>query len=118
MANKLTEVISVVAGGVDTWTPMAQAKEFVVVATAAGASPAANITIQLRKATAVGGTNATNHGTAVTASGAAKAQLFAADLGEFSAGVPFTHVSAVITDDVSPDQAHAVGFLHGLDHTP
>lgn len=107
--NKLGEVIR---GKPSTeWAKLDNYQQYTCVADAGTASPLDSVTVQLRKATAAGGTNATNHGTAVTGFGFANASLRAEDLGEFSAGVPYTHVSAVVTDAASPNTVTSFGIL-------
>lgn len=96
-----------------SWVSMADYREYTAFAVAGDVSPRNGLTIQLRKATSSGGANAANHGSAVTADDRASATLLAEDLGEFSAGVPYTHVSATITDEDSPNTLTALAFRSG-----
>lgn len=93
-----------------SWVSMAAHREYTVFGVAGDVSPRNGVTIQLRKATSAGGANATNHGSAVTADDRVSATLLADELGEFSAGVPFTHVAAVVTDQDSPNTYTAMAF--------
>lgn len=101
-------------GNPATWVKMDQAREYCVVARAGTASPADDVTIQLRKATSSGGAGAVNHGAAVTAAGFAAASALAQDLGVDGSNVQYTHVSAVVSDETSPNAYSAVAFLMHL----
>jgi len=106
--NKLGEVIR---GNPSTeWVALSNYQQYTCVADAGTASPTDQVTVQLRKATSSGGANAANHGTAVTGYGFANASLRAEDLGEFSSGVPYTHVCAVVTDAASPNTVTSYGI--------
>ena len=85
------------------WVPMETYRQVVGVGLAPVTSPATEVTVQLRKATSSAGADAANLGSAVAADDQAVAQAYASELGETAGGVPFTHVSAVITSDASPD---------------
>lgn len=95
---------------VTTWVSLADYREYTVFAAAGAASPLDDVTIQLRKATSSAGANATDHGAAVTNNAQASATLLAEDIGEFSAGVPFTHVSATVTDEASPNVVQSLAL--------
>jgi len=111
--NKLSELA--VATPVGNWVSMENYKQVSAVGVVLDADSAEAVTVQLRKATDASGTNAANFGTAVVVtSGATDTDItaihseWAQALGSFSAGVPFTHVSASITTDASPETAFGV----------
>lgn len=101
--NKLSEKI--VGVPVTTWVSLKNYQQYTAVARAGDVSPRNGVTIQLRKATDASGTGATNHGDPVTADNHAEASLFAADLGDY------THVSATVTDEDSPNTVTSFGIL-------
>lgn len=107
--NKFTEVAAFYP--VSTWVPLANYQQYSAFARAGTASPTDSVTVQLRKATNAGGSNAANQGAAVTGHPHAETSVRAEDLGNFSAGVPFTHVSAVVTDAASPNTVVSAGIL-------
>jgi hypothetical protein len=84
------------------WVPMANYRQVIAECRVAVASPETDVTVQLRKATDDQGSDADDLGAAVTTGTQAIAHAFASDLGKTSGGVPFTHVSAVITGAGSP----------------
>lgn len=100
-------------GNPTTWVELSKYREYVALARSGTASPTDDVTIQLRKATSSGGANAANHGSAVTGAGFAATSVRDDELGDFAAGVPFTHVSAVITDEASPNTVNSVCYLTG-----
>lgn len=116
-AKKLQDE-NVVAGAVTAWVPMTDHREYSVIAYAGDVSPRNGVTIQIRKATSAGGANATNAGSAVTKDDTCVASAFAADLGEFAPGVPYTHFSAVVTDDDSPNSFTAMAVRRGARFNP
>jgi len=97
---KLHERLAFSAPG--AWVSMADYRQVVAYGAVADTSPDTDVTVQLRKATAASGSNATNFGTAVTGPTQAVAQGYASELGATAGGVPFTHVSATITGAGSP----------------
>ncbi len=107
--NKLGEVTTYYPVG--TWVPLTNYQQYTAFARAGTASPLDDVTVQLRKATSAGGAGATNHGSAVTAKVAANASLRAEDLGTDGSGVPYTHVSAVIADEASPNTVTSAAIL-------
>lgn len=105
--NKLTEVIAVSPAA--SWVAMDHYRQFTGIGTLTAADSGEGISVQLRKATSAAGANAGDHGTAVTAAStvtdtdlSAVVSAYAADLGEFSAGVPYTHVTCTVTRTGSP----------------
>jgi hypothetical protein len=84
------------------WVPMDAYRQVIAVGTIPAVSPPGDVTVQLRKALDAGGTGPANLGTAVTAPTQAVAQAYASELGATEGGVPYTHVSAVITGPGSP----------------
>lgn len=105
--HKLSEVITVSVAG--TWVAMDLWRQFTGVGALAAADDGEGISVQLRKATSAAGANAGDHGTAVTAAStvtdtdlSAVVSAYACDLGEFSAGVPYTHVTCTVTRTGSP----------------
>lgn len=111
-AKKLADESALISAAT-SWVAMASHREYSVMALAGDVSPRNGVTIQLRKATDGSGTNATNVGSAVTADDQAIASAFAADLGEFSAGVPYTHFSATVTDQDSPNTVVSLAIRRG-----
>lgn len=107
--NKFSEVAC--GAPVTTWLPLANYQQYTAFARAGDTSPLDSVTIQLRKATDGSGTNAANHGSAVTAAPTAAASVRAEDLGDFADGVPFTHVSATVTDEDSPNSVTSYGIV-------
>lgn len=98
----------------DEWVPMDLHRQVVATAIIAATSPPGQVTVQLRKATDANGTNAANLGTAVTAEDQATAQAYASDLGVHAgSGLPFTHVSAVVTPPGSPPVDVAAVVIRG-----
>ncbi|GIK49598.1 MAG: hypothetical protein BroJett013_22950 [Alphaproteobacteria bacterium] len=93
-----------------SWVSMAAYREYTVFGVAGDVSPRNGVTIQLRKATSAGGANATNHGSPVTADDRVSATLLADELGQNGSGVQYTHVSAVVTDEDSPNTFTALAF--------
>ena len=89
------------------WVPIAQFDQVSAVGQAPVTSPETSVSVQLRKATSAAGAGADDLGAAVVADGQAVAHAYASDLGETSGGVPFTHISAVITSG-SPETANGV----------
>jgi hypothetical protein len=98
------------------WVPVANYREIVAIGCMDDADLAGEegVTVQLRKATDGSGTNPANHGSAVTvlATGAnddivAVAHAYSNALGATGGGVPYTHVSAVITAIGSPAATEA-----------
>ena len=103
MTAKLAEIANVVAPAA-VWVSVDLARQITGFALSTDrTSPANVVTVQLRKATSAAGANAANLGTAVAGALTAQYTMLDEDLGEFSAGVPFTHVQAVVTDTDSPN---------------
>lgn len=102
-------------GNPATWVSLAKYREYVATARAGTVSPLDDVTIQLRKATNSSGANATNHGSAVTAAGFAATSVRDDELGNYNSdpSTPFTHVSATISDEASPNTVHSVCYLTG-----
>lgn len=100
-------------GNPATWVSLAKYREYVVMVRAGAASPADDVSIQLRKATSAGGANAANHGSLVTAAGFACTSVRDDELGDFAAGTPYTHVSATLSDETSPNALAAIAYLQG-----
>lgn len=100
------------------WLSVANAREYAVAVLAGDVSPRNGVTIQFRKAINSGGSGATNHGSAVTADDRLIASILAADLGADGSGNPYTHVSATVTDEDSPNTFTALAFLASLKETP
>lgn len=98
---------------VSSWVSMADYREYTAFAVAGDVSPRNGVTIQLRKATDASGTGAANHGSAVTADDRCSATLLAEDLGQTGGGVQYTHVSATVTDQDSPNTYTALAFRSG-----
>lgn len=94
------------------WVPMAEFDQVCAVGQAPATSPETSVSVQLRKATSAAGAAADNLGSAVVADSQAVAHAYASDLGETGGGVPFTHVSAVITSG-SPETANGVVIRGG-----
>lgn len=92
------------------WVSMADYAQYLVAVRAGDVSPLNGVTIQFRKATSAGGAGATNHGSAVTADDRAQASLRASELGQDGSGVQYTHVSATVTDQDSPNTFTALAF--------
>lgn len=101
------------------WSPMAGMKAVTVAVRALLASSPANaLTVQLRKATSNAGANATNLGSAVTAQDyAVLITALEDELGDLN-GVAYTHVSATITDEASPNAYAAVMLFEPKKNTP
>jgi len=97
----------------DQWVSMQNYDQVAAVAIAPDASPETEVTVQLRKATDASGSNAADLGTAVAANSKAVAQAFASALGETAGGLAFTHVSATITDAVSPNSEFQTVVIRG-----
>lgn len=114
---RLSEMIR--AADPAVWTPISGMKAVTAVVRALYASsPANEVTVQLRKATSVAGANAANLGSAKTGDYAAIVTALAEELGDFNSTTPFTHVSATITDEKSPNAYHAVLLFEPKDVTP
>jgi hypothetical protein len=79
------------------WVPMANFAQVCAAGFVPVASPEAAVSVQLRKATSAAGANADDLGSSAGGNGSAVAQAYASELGETAGGIPFTHVSAVIT---------------------
>lgn len=109
LANNLSGPYSVTA-----WTPIADAREYGVLVLAGDVSPINGVTVQFRKATSSGGAGATNHGSAVSADDRLITSILAADLGVDGSGVQYTHVSATVTDQDSPNSYTALAVLADL----
>ena len=107
--SKTTEILSLPALAT-SWLSVADYREYIVAAVAGDVSPLNGVTIQLRKATSSGGANAANQGDAVTFDDAGYASLNVEDLGETGGGVQYTHVSATVTDQDSPNTVTALAF--------
>lgn len=107
--RKLNEVAAYLP--VTTWVPLTNYQSYTAFARAGSASPLDDVTIQLRKATDASGTNAANHGSAVTAAVTAGVSVRAEDLGNFSASLPYKYVSAVVTDEASPNTVTSAAIL-------
>jgi hypothetical protein len=89
---------------------MANHFQVTAIATQVDADSPETVTVQLRKATDASGTNAADFGTAGTGtSSATDSNIHAVqtewsdDLGFHASGLPFTHVSAVVSDDATPE---------------
>ncbi len=106
--NKLSEVIS--CAPVTTWLPLTNYQQYTATARAGDASPLDSVTIQLRKATDSSGTNATDHGSPVTFTPSGSVSVRAEDLGDFSSSLQYTHVSASVTDEDSPNSVTSYGI--------
>jgi hypothetical protein len=111
--NKLSELA--VASPAASWVSMENYRQVSGIAVVADADTGETVTVQLRKATDASGTNAANFGTAVVVTGAATDTDISAiqtewsqALGSFSAGVPFTHVSATLSTGASPETVTGV----------
>lgn len=114
---RLSELLRV--GDAAQWNPMKNMKAVTaVVSTLLGSSPLNSVTVQLRKATDAAGSNAANLGSAVTGNYGALVTALAEELGNFSATVPFTYVSATITDSKSPNAFMAQLLFEPKDNTP
>lgn len=105
--HKLSEVITVSVAA--TWVAMDLYRQFTGIGALAAADDGEGISVQLRKATSAAGANAADHGTAVTAASTATdtdlsavVSAYAADLGETSGGVRYTHVTCTVTRTGSP----------------
>lgn len=96
---------------VTTWLPLANYQQYTAFARAGDASPLDSVTIQLRKATDSSGTNATDHGSPVTLTPTGGVSVRAEDLGDFSASLQYTHVSAVVTDEDSPNSVTSAAIV-------
>jgi len=107
--NKFSEISTF--RPVTTWVPLTNFQQYTAYAEAGDASPLDDVTIQLRKATDASGTNAANHGSAVTAAPRASASVRAEDLGDFSTSLQYTHVSASVSDEDSPNTLTSAGIL-------
>lgn len=92
------------------WVDMSLYREYAAFANTVATSPLNAVTIQIRKAVSAAGGDAEDHGDPVSADNKASVSVLAEDLGATSAGVPFTHVSFVLTDDASPNEAFGVGI--------
>lgn len=108
MSSKLSEVA--VASLVTEWVSMADHNQYSVFARAGDVSPRNGVTIQLRKALNSSGSGAVNHGSAVTADDQVGATLLASELGVDGAGVQYTHVAAIVTDQDSPNSYTALAL--------
>lgn len=113
MGSRLSERINVFPAAV--WVSAAAFSQFVGVATVVGADSAETVTAQLRKATSAGGANAADFGAAVvTTSESADETIKAAadgrsdELGQTEGGVPYTHVSLLVSDGASPETGTGV----------
>lgn len=114
---RLAELVRIADPAV--WTPIAGMKAVTgIVRALYASSPLNEVTIQLRKATSVAGANAANLGTAKTGDYAAVVTALAEELGAFSSTVDFTHVSATITDEKSPNAYAAVLVFEPKQVTP
>lgn len=116
MAHFLSEVTRAVLAA--SWTKLGSNdkynhafNQYTGYALAGSASPLNDVTVTLRKATSSGGANATTIKAATDKNGSAQASVNANDLGEFSPGVPFTHVQAVLTDQASPNTVTGFAVL-------
>jgi hypothetical protein len=103
---------------VTAWTSLQDAREYIVSVLAGDVSPRNGLTVQFRKATNANGDNPANHGSAITADDRILESILAADLGATNNGVPYTHVSAIVTDEDSPNTYTAHAFLGSLKETP
>lgn len=98
----------------DEWVPMDIYRQVVATATIAATSPPGQVSVQLRKATDASGSNPADLGAVVTADSQATAQAYASDLGVHAgSGLPFTHVSAVVTPPGSPPVDVAALVIRG-----
>lgn len=118
MARKISETLNAFPAGV--WVLAANYFQFCGVGFVQGGDQDESVTVQLRKALDGDGTGATNFGAAVTVTAdtsppAADVIIKAAadgrsdELGRNDDGVPYTHVSVLITGDASPETSE--GFL-------
>lgn len=107
--SRLEEVTRVAVIEAGNWLPIAGFNQVTAYAASLlASSPSNQVTVQLRKATDAAGSNAADLLTAKTGDyGVAKTAL-AEELGATAGGVPYTHVTAVITDEASPDAASGV----------
>jgi len=117
MTARLSELIKTADPAV--WNPISGMKAVTgIVRALYASSPSNEVTIQLRKATDVAGSNAANLGSSVTGDYAAAVTALIEELGSFNASTPYTHVSATITDEKSPNAYHAVLVFEKKDSTP
>jgi len=107
--KKFSEVAC--AGPVTTWFPLDNYQQYTAFARAGDVSPLDTVTIQLRKATDAGGSNATNHGDPVNLTPTGGVSVRAEDLGDFSATLQYKYVSAVVTDEDSPNTVTSYAVL-------
>ncbi len=111
---KLSEVAAV--GSAADWLPISGYNEVSCAVVAdPSSSPLSEVTVQLRKATDNTGSNAANLGSAVTGDFGVIASALAEELGNLS-GTDFTHVSATITDEASPNTYDAVMIFTKADY--
>lgn len=101
--NKFAEIAE--GYPVTTWVPLTNYQQYTALARAGDVSPRNGVTIQLRKATDSSGAGATNLGSAVTGDDWANASCRAEDLGDY------THVSATVTDQDSPNTVTSFAVL-------
>lgn len=99
------------AGPVTDWFPLDNYQQYTAFARAGDVSPLDSVTIQLRKATDASGTNATDHGDPVTFTPTGGVSVRAEDLGDFSADLQYKYVSAVVTDEDSPNSVTSYAVL-------
>lgn len=95
---------------VTEWVSLADYAQYLVGVRAGDVSPRNGVTVQLRKATSSGGAGATNHGSAVTADDRVQVSCRASELGQDGSGVQYTHVSATVTDEDSPNSYTALAY--------
>lgn len=113
--SKFAEVAAV--GSASVWLPIKGYNEASCAVVAdPTSSPSNEVTVQLRKATNNAGANAANLGSAVTGDYGVIASALAEELGEHTDGTPFTHVSAMITDEASPNTYDAVMLFTKADY--
>lgn len=99
------------AAPVTTWMPLDNYQQYTAFARAGDVSPLDTVTVQLRKATDSSGTNAANHGSAVSLTPTGGVSVRAEDLGDFSASLQYKYVSAVVTDEDSPNTVTSYAVL-------
>lgn len=117
--SRLAEVVKVADPA--TWNPISGMKAVTgIVRALLASSPSNEVTIQLRKATDNAGSNAANLGSSVTGDYAVAVTALAEELGYYNddPDTPYTHVSATITDEKSPNAYSAVLVFEPKDVTP
>lgn len=97
---KLNERLAFTEPGV--WAPMENYRQFIGVGIVVDTSPPTEVTVELHKATDVGGSDDTVIKPAVTGDTEVSVQAYTSELGETAEGIPFTHVTAIVTGGGSP----------------